>query len=65
MNRKEFRRRRRAIDLTQEDLADSLGVTRQTIWDYEKGNREIPRAFEIAFAVIEKEQLLRIEEDDG
>lgn len=65
MNAKELRRRRRAVDLSQEELANALGVSRQTVWDYEKGNREIPRPFEIAFSVIEKEQLLRIEEDDG
>lgn len=36
--RSDLRRRRRAADLTQQSLADKVGVTRQTILSIEKGN---------------------------
>ncbi len=32
------RRYRRLVDITQEDLAERIGVTRQTILSIEKGN---------------------------
>jgi len=39
---KEFKFLRKSIKLTQEDLAECLGVTSQTIARYEKGQTEVP-----------------------
>jgi transcriptional regulator with XRE-family HTH domain len=64
MNSRDLRRRRTAIGLSQGDLAEALGVSRQTIWDYENGKRDIPMPFQLGFGVIEAEQKRKLEADD-
>ena len=39
-------------DLTQAQLADMLGLSRQTIMDYENGAREVPTVYLIAFCHV-------------
>ena len=38
--------------LTQAEIAEKLGVSRSTVIDWEKGNREIKTAYLIAFCEI-------------
>lgn len=38
--------------LTQAEIAEKLGVSRSTVIDWEKGNREIKTAYLIAFCQI-------------
>ena len=38
--------------LTQAELAEKLGVSRSTVIDWEKGNREIKTAYLIAFCHV-------------
>ena len=38
--------------LTQAEIAEKLGVSRSTVIDWEKGNREIRTAYLIAFCQI-------------
>lgn len=48
MDRHELRRRREALDLTQDQVADLVGLThatrRQTVYRWEIGERPIPAA---------------------
>lgn len=48
--RNEVRRHRRSRDITQQELADRVGVTRQTVLSIEKGryNPSVGLALEIA-----------------
>lgn len=69
--RNHIRRHRRAVDgLTQQDLADQVGVTRQTIISIERGsyNPSVALALQLAHALkVTVEELFEIvlEEEHG
>ena len=53
MTGKELKIRRITIDLTQVQLAEMLGVQKNTISRYETGDLAIPKAIELAVEAIE------------
>lgn len=61
MSPAELRKARLKLDLSQEELADALGVTRVTVARWEGGEREIPPLLsqQAASMVIRLEKALR------
>jgi transcriptional regulator with XRE-family HTH domain len=49
-------RKRKRLKLTQEGLADLLGVRQNTVARWERGEREYPAFLELAMKWIEQEQ---------
>ena len=56
MDKDEFRRKRKRLRLTQEELAKRLGKSRPTIARYESGEFPVPKTVELAFRVVEEEE---------
>ena len=56
MNKDQFRRKRKRLRLTQEELAIRLGKSRPTIARYESGEFPVPKTVELAFRVVEEEE---------
>ena len=56
MDKETFRRKRKRLGLTQEKLADRLGINRMTIIRYESGESEVPKSVEMAMKLIEAEE---------
>lgn len=54
MSGDELRRRRERLNLTQEALGKRLGVTKMSIFRYERSKR-IPKVVELAIRQIERE----------
>ncbi|MBA2708260.1 MAG: helix-turn-helix domain-containing protein [Gemmatimonadaceae bacterium] len=54
MNGDEVRRRRKALELSQDGLARLLLVTRQTVYSWERGLRTPPGMLALALEAIEK-----------
>jgi transcriptional regulator with XRE-family HTH domain len=52
----ELRKRREALGLTQQRLADRLGVARNTIARWERQERAIPTYLDLALKSIEREK---------
>lgn len=64
--RNQIRRYRRQVDMTQQDLADRVGVTRQTILSIERGqyNPSVGLALRLARTFgVAVEELFDIEEE--
>jgi DNA-binding XRE family transcriptional regulator len=59
MNTDELRRRRKALGMTQEQLARVLGVSRQSVFMWESGRTAIPALLELALRCLEYESGLR------
>jgi transcriptional regulator with XRE-family HTH domain len=51
-----FRRKRKGLGLTQENLAKRLGINRMTIIRYESGESPVPKSVEMALKLIEAEE---------
>ena len=49
---KEFKIKRVTLDMTQEQLADALGLNPNTISRYETGALQIPKAIELAIETL-------------
>jgi DNA-binding transcriptional regulator YiaG len=58
MNGDEVRRRRNALGISQDGLARLLGVTRQTVYSWERGLRVPPAMLNLALRWIEYEQAI-------
>jgi transcriptional regulator with XRE-family HTH domain len=56
MDKETFRRKRKRLGLTQEKLADRLGINRMTIIRYESGESPVPKSVEMALKLIEAEE---------
>ena len=56
MDKGQFRRKRKRLRLTQEELAKRLGKSRPTIARYEAGDFPVPKAIEMALKVVEEEE---------
>jgi transcriptional regulator with XRE-family HTH domain len=56
MNKDQFRRKRKRLRLTQEELAKRLGKSRPQIARYESGEFPVPKTVELAFRVVEEEE---------
>ena len=56
MDKNQFRRKRKRLRLTQEELAKRLGKSRPTIARYEAGDFPVPKAIEMALKVVEEEE---------
>jgi transcriptional regulator with XRE-family HTH domain len=56
MDKDTFRRKRKRLRLTQEELAKRLGKSRPTIARYESGEFPVPKTVELAFRVVEEEE---------
>lgn len=56
MDNKMFRRKRKRLGLTQEELATRLGKKRLSVIRYEKDGMVIPKAIELALKAIEAEE---------
>jgi transcriptional regulator with XRE-family HTH domain len=54
MTGKQLRERRKAMGLTQEQLADILGVSPNTIARWERGEMKIPSFLSLAIETIER-----------
>ena len=52
MNRKQFKRKRTKLGLTQRQVADRLNVRRATISDYETGATKVFRKEKQAFEIL-------------
>jgi DNA-binding XRE family transcriptional regulator len=64
MTTDELRRRRKALGMTQEQLARVLDVSRQSVYMWESGRTAIPALLELALRCLEYERGL-IEVQDG
>jgi len=51
-----LRAQRKALELTQQELADKLGVTRNTVNRWEAGTMKVPPYLDLALKQIEAEQ---------
>jgi len=56
MEKDTFRRKRKGLGLTQEQLAKRLGINRMTIIRYESGESPVPKSIEMAMKLIEAEE---------
>ena len=56
MDNKTFRRKRKRLGLTQEELAKRLGKKRLSLIRYEKDGAVSPKAIELALKAIEAEE---------
>jgi len=56
MDKDTFKRKREHLDMTQEQLAQRLGINRITVIRYESGDSPIPKAVEMALKLIEREE---------
>ena len=56
MDKHTFRRKRKRLRLTQEELAKRLGKSRPQIARYESGEFPVPKTVELAFRVVEEEE---------
>lgn len=63
MNAEELRRRREALGMSQEALARALGVSRQSVYMWERGRTPLPGLLAAALRWVEHEQAKG--EDDG
>ncbi len=54
MTADEFRTIRKAKNMTQTALAKAMGISRQSVWNYETGKQPIPRLVEAFMAALEK-----------
>lgn len=54
MTKEELRQRRVALGLTQEKLAHALGITRQTVYSWERGDTKIPGFLQLAMDQLEQ-----------
>ena len=52
MTKKEFMKEREALGFTRIQLAEKLGLSRQTIFNYEYGHFPIPRAIVLAMQAL-------------
>lgn len=52
MNGTQFRQIRRNLDYSQTELAQMLGVTRQTVWAWESGKAPLPKYAAIAISTF-------------
>jgi len=52
MTKKEFMKEREALGFTRIQLAEKLGLSRQTIFNYEYGYYPIPRAIILAIQAL-------------
>jgi transcriptional regulator with XRE-family HTH domain len=57
MNGKELRNRRKELDLTQEQLANELQVTANTVARWERDEMKIPPFLHLALETIERKVL--------
>lgn len=62
MENAEFRRIRKYLDLTQQELAEKIGITRQTIGEYES-TANIPKAIGMLMKFMERDKQKRAPED--
>lgn len=68
MDGEELRRRRAALELTQEDLARRLDVTRQSVYAWERGITRPPGMLDLALRYLELEadgRILATAPEDG
>ena len=56
----ELRSARRALHLTQAELAAELGVTMGTVYDWEKGLRPIRRMVDLAIDTLQRQSAMAI-----
>lgn len=56
MNGDELKQRREALEMTQEQLANQLGVNVMTVSRWERGLRTIPPHLSLALEAIESKQ---------
>ncbi len=54
---KAFRKSRLQLGMTQEKLAEALGISFHSVWSYEKGRRPIPRVVELAMTAVSASRL--------
>lgn len=52
MTARQFKQLRKKMDLSQEELAERLGVSRVAIYYWEHGQRGIDRVLELAMAYL-------------
>lgn len=48
----DIRSQRKALKLTQQELADELGVNISTIWRYEDGRLAVPKPVRLAISAL-------------
>jgi DNA-binding XRE family transcriptional regulator len=53
MTKEELRTRRDALNMTQDQLASALGVTRQSVYMWEAGKTSIPALLDLALQHVE------------
>ena len=56
MDNATFKRKRKRLGLTQEELAKRLDINRMTIIRYESGESAVPKPVEMAMKLIEAEE---------
>jgi DNA-binding XRE family transcriptional regulator len=47
-----MRKQRAALDLTQTELAEALGIRQNTVWRYEAGMMDVPPYMELAMEAL-------------
>jgi DNA-binding XRE family transcriptional regulator len=64
MDTDELRQRRKALGMTQEQLARVLGVSRQSVFMWESGRTAIPALLELALRCLELVPAAESKSDD-
>jgi DNA-binding XRE family transcriptional regulator len=64
MDTDELRQRRKALGMTQEQLARVLGVSRQSVFMWESGRTAIPALLELALRYLELVPAAESKSDD-
>lgn len=59
MNGKELKKERKKLDFTQEQLANELGVTANTVARWERDEMKIPPFLHLALKTVERECKLK------
>lgn len=59
MNGKELKKERKKLDFTQEQLANELGVTANTVARWERDEMKIPSFLHLALKTVEREYKLK------
>lgn len=61
MNKEALKKRRESLGLTQENLAEILGVTATTVSRYETGLVKIPVWMNIVIEVLESRKIIELQ----
>lgn len=61
MEKDEFKKRRERLGMTQNELAETLGMSVSAISKYEMGKNDVPQYFEFIFEALEARKIKELQ----